>query len=341
MSMDFAAKFQQESMKYQLIRRILLFSVVYTTTLGALCSMFGNPASYILLEHLQEQDNFNGQHHSWFRRCFPNLSIGRLSWPLVSSSNAPRFNSRISRTITSKVARCAVPRHRSVGTPLSRTAKLFMKKCVYTVILCVPITYPSLLPSFWSDTKFCQLSTDKKEGLCVYVCVFFFSNRRKKNHFSFLLSLQCQRHNFDFSSLFHTTPTQNPRTSNLFAPQKSGMAAWLSGLMMAMRSWNPIVVQVVLMVVTTLVTEVNNDAATASVLIPIACDLAESSRVNPLYYSFPVSVACSTGLLLPVASVPMALAHEALLGYEASKMVGRARAARRSLALGSFFSLKF
>lgn len=68
---------------------------------------------------------------------------------------------------------------------------------------------------------------------------------------------------------------------------------------------------------------------------------AESSHVNPLYYSFPVSVACSTGLLLPVASVPMALAHEALLGYEASKMVGRARAARRSLALGSFFSLKF
>ncbi|CAN7987589.1 unnamed protein product [Ixodes pacificus] len=47
---------------------------------------------------------------------------------------------------------------------------------------------------------------------------------------------------------------------------------------------------------------------------------AELSRVNPLYYSFPVSVACSTGLLLPVASVPMALAHEALLGYEASKM---------------------
>ncbi|CAN7939622.1 unnamed protein product, partial [Ixodes hexagonus] len=47
---------------------------------------------------------------------------------------------------------------------------------------------------------------------------------------------------------------------------------------------------------------------------------AESSNVNPLYYSFPVSVACSTGILLPVASVPMALAHGALDSYDPGKM---------------------
>ncbi|CAN7987592.1 unnamed protein product [Ixodes pacificus] len=85
MSMDFAAKFQQESMKYQLIRRILLFSVVYTTTLGALCSMFGNPASYILLEHLQDRYSRTGLDVlSWFVLCFPVSVAGIFTcWAIV------------------------------------------------------------------------------------------------------------------------------------------------------------------------------------------------------------------------------------------------------------------
>ncbi|XP_070390035.1 sodium-dependent low-affinity dicarboxylate transporter 1-like isoform X8 [Dermacentor albipictus] len=99
------------------------------------------------------------------------------------------------------------------------------------------------------------------------------------------------------------------------AIKESGLLAWLSSVLMVMSHWHPVFVQLVLMLITTVLTEVNNDTAAATVLIPIACDLAESTMVNPLYYGVPVTVACSTGLLLPVCSLQMALVHANLLEY--------------------------
>ncbi|XP_075539347.1 Na(+)/citrate cotransporter-like [Dermacentor variabilis] len=43
--------------------------------------------------------------------------------------------------------------------------------------------------------------------------------------------------------------------------------------------------------------------------------------VNPLYYGVPVTVACSTGLLLPVCSLPMALVHANLLEYRLTSVL--------------------
>ncbi|XP_049271189.1 solute carrier family 13 member 5-like [Rhipicephalus sanguineus] len=105
------------------------------------------------------------------------------------------------------------------------------------------------------------------------------------------------------------------------AIKESGLLAWLSSAMMVMRHWHPVFVQLVLMLITTVLTEVNNDTAAATVLIPIACDLAESTLVNPLYYGVPVTVACSTGLLLPVCSLPMALVHANLIEYRLSSVL--------------------
>ncbi|KAH6934001.1 hypothetical protein HPB50_019394 [Hyalomma asiaticum] len=112
------------------------------------------------------------------------------------------------------------------------------------------------------------------------------------------------------------------------AIKESGLMAWLSSVLMVMRHWPPVFVQLVLMLITTVLTEVNNDTAAATVLIPIAFDLvslieflAESTRVNPLYYGVPVTVACSTGLLLPVCSLPMALVHANLLEYRLSSVL--------------------
>ncbi|XP_037565086.1 solute carrier family 13 member 4-like [Dermacentor silvarum] len=53
-TLDFAAKFEQESQKYLLIRRVLLLSVAYSATLGAIGSVFGNPASRVLRTVLEE-----------------------------------------------------------------------------------------------------------------------------------------------------------------------------------------------------------------------------------------------------------------------------------------------
>ncbi|KAL3253178.1 hypothetical protein MRX96_054644 [Rhipicephalus microplus] len=53
-SVDFAAKFEQESKKYLQIRRVLLLSVAYSATLGAVGSVFGNPASRVLRTVLEE-----------------------------------------------------------------------------------------------------------------------------------------------------------------------------------------------------------------------------------------------------------------------------------------------
>ncbi|CAN7939621.1 unnamed protein product, partial [Ixodes hexagonus] len=151
MSMEFAAKFQQESQKYQLIRKILLLSVVYTTTLGALCSMFGNPASYILLEHLYGRYSKKTLSVlSWFVLCFPVSVAGIFTcWAIVFKHFLKEFDCEEDEETQESIAKILEDKYQALGG-ISK-GELFILASLVVLLLLLVFRTSTLAPFGWQE----------------------------------------------------------------------------------------------------------------------------------------------------------------------------------------------
>ncbi|XP_075721690.1 solute carrier family 13 member 2-like isoform X1 [Rhipicephalus microplus] len=69
----------------------------------------------------------------------------------------------------------------------------------------------------------------------------------------------------------------------------------------------PLQTQVVLILLTTVLTEVNTNVVIARLLIPIASDIGVLTNVHPLYYALPVAMASCTPTVLPTAAPSIAV----------------------------------
>ena len=58
----------------------------------------------------------------------------------------------------------------------------------------------------------------------------------------------------------------------------------------------------------------------AKFLLPVMAEVARVTRINPLYLMIPATVTCSYAFMLPVATPPNAIAHEAS-GMKTSQMI--------------------
>ncbi|KAH7954567.1 hypothetical protein HPB49_019928 [Dermacentor silvarum] len=93
-----------------------------------------------------------------------------------------------------------------------------------------------------------------------------------------------------------------------------GKAAELAGLVPTMHSflrqlssYKPIIVQAVLVTWTSLLSEVWSSVEAHRALLGIVNELAAEMQVNPVYYTFPVTIAISTAGMLPGSSLSIAL----------------------------------
>ena len=73
-------------------------------------------------------------------------------------------------------------------------------------------------------------------------------------------------------------------------------------------SWGMVVV---ICIIIAGLTEVTSNVATANILLPVLAEVAVATETNPLYLMIPATVTCSYAFMLPVATPPNAIAHEA------------------------------
>ncbi|WKX99004.1 hypothetical protein Q1695_014122 [Nippostrongylus brasiliensis] len=71
-----------------------------------------------------------------------------------------------------------------------------------------------------------------------------------------------------------------------------------------------VVMQMIISVITVTLTEFSTNSATASIMIPIAFNIAESVRAHPLYFSIPAAIGPSFSFMLPMATPPNAIVYE-------------------------------
>ncbi|XP_042148634.1 solute carrier family 13 member 2-like [Ixodes scapularis] len=91
--------------------------------------------------------------------------------------------------------------------------------------------------------------------------------------------------------------------------KECGLAVWISNRIGSGHLNSVPLSQVILAVCSALMTELMTDVATASILLPVALDVAISIQCHPLLLVLPMSVAASTSLIFPTGSLALALLH--------------------------------
>ncbi|CAN7938837.1 unnamed protein product [Ixodes hexagonus] len=95
------------------------------------------------------------------------------------------------------------------------------------------------------------------------------------------------------------------------AIKESSMVAWFVKYLPANVQYK-FVTQIVFTLTAAILTELVGNAATVSIILPVATDVAVKVPVNPLYFAIPVTVAASTTLVLPTASFALAYVYDRL-----------------------------
>ena len=67
----------------------------------------------------------------------------------------------------------------------------------------------------------------------------------------------------------------------------------------------------IILLLTSTLNEVVNNATTASILLPVMKDIAVKLSVNPLYLLLPVTLSCNYTFMLPASCPPNAIVYKA------------------------------
>jgi len=92
---------------------------------------------------------------------------------------------------------------------------------------------------------------------------------------------------------------------------KSGLSHWIGSSLSSLSSLPPWGVVAMSCAITSIVTEVCSNAATANILLPVLGDLAVQLKLNPLYLMLPATVTCCYAFMLPVSCPPNAIVYKA------------------------------
>ncbi len=95
--------------------------------------------------------------------------------------------------------------------------------------------------------------------------------------------------------------------------QSSGLSDAIAGTLKGLGHFNPFLVMLVVCLVTTAISEVASNTATASILLPLLAASAQDFGMQPAPLMFAATLAASFGFMLPAGTPPNAIVHSS--GY--------------------------
>lgn len=89
----------------------------------------------------------------------------------------------------------------------------------------------------------------------------------------------------------------------------SGLSHWLGGQLSALNALPHFGILVIVCLLSTWMTEVVSNTATANIVLPILAQMAETIGVNPLYLMVPAAATCCYTFVLPVGTPANAIVY--------------------------------
>ena len=93
------------------------------------------------------------------------------------------------------------------------------------------------------------------------------------------------------------------------ALEASGFSKWAGQQLAFVGDWSPVVMILVMCAAVTLLSEIASNVATATVMMPVAAQVAVSIGLHPYALMLPAVLAASSGFMLPVATAPNTIVY--------------------------------
>uniref|UniRef100_A0A8C5HJS5 Solute carrier family 13 member 2 n=1 Tax=Gouania willdenowi TaxID=441366 RepID=A0A8C5HJS5_GOUWI len=90
--------------------------------------------------------------------------------------------------------------------------------------------------------------------------------------------------------------------------ESSGLSKWLGDSLAPLEKIPPFGISILLSLLVATFTEFSTNVATATLFMPILGSMATAIKIHPFYLMLPCTIACSLAFMLPVATVPNAMA---------------------------------
>lgn len=95
------------------------------------------------------------------------------------------------------------------------------------------------------------------------------------------------------------------------ASKVSGLSAWMGEQLTVLAVLPNFAILVIVCFLTSWMTEVVSNTATANIVLPILAKMAEKLKLNPLYFMVPAATTCGYSFCLPVGTPPNAIVYSA------------------------------
>ncbi|XP_077508271.1 Na(+)/dicarboxylate cotransporter 3-like [Amblyomma americanum] len=294
------------------IQRDLLQGAVMVAVIGSIVSTRGNMANVFLFSYLRMRFARSAALHvsSWVTVVFPVVGCGLLAcFSIMYFDLVRQYDAEEDENTRLEILRVIEKQTEGLGA-LTHPERFVLTVTVVAAGLWVLI---NAALSFTSGGRFVGLS-EQQLVVLDYIMVALFSSAAAGWHGGGVdrAAPSSTPPFVDWRALcphMHWGPLviQGSVSCIARAMQVSGVTFWIQSLFNEFRPFAPTTIQIVLTVLSSVLTEFVSIDVTVTTLLPIVVDLALKIQCNPLYFAIPVTVASSTTLILPTAAMPIAI----------------------------------
>lgn len=265
---------------------VLLLSVAYSATIGALGTIISTPPSVMLAAFVSQTYGFQIGFAQWMMIGMPIVIVGiPIAWLLFT-----RVIFKVSSIEVAKVAESIAEERRQLG-PLSKA-----ERRVATIFVMAALAW--IFQPFLA--RFVPLISDT--GIALMAGILLFITPVDLRRGEFLMNWQtAKKLPWDVFLLF------GGGLSLAAAIGEHGVATWISTIFDAAGGVPTFLLIAMISAFILIVTELNSNTATAATFLPIIGAVAVSVGENPLLFLIPTAMAANCTFMLPVGTPPNAI----------------------------------
>ena len=267
--------------------KALIISIAYAASIGGIATLVGTPTNLILVDYVNEQMESELAFDTWFYFAAP-LSfvlIGILWW-------------HFSRVVF-KLSKDQVPGAKSIiKEELTKLGKISYEEkwvlAIFSLVAFAWMTRAYIIKPFFPQV------TDTSIALFGAIILFLVPSRSQRT--SMIMNWeQAVKLPWQVILLF----------GGAFALagsfQQSGLTEWIGlklELLQGVPNW---LILLVIVAVVNYLTELTQNMATCTLMLPILAGLSDSIGIDPFFLMVPMTIAASCAFMLPVATAPNAI----------------------------------
>jgi len=267
--------------------KALIISIAYAASIGGIATLVGTPTNLIFVESVQDFYQFDVPFDDWFFFAFPMVIVlgGFLWWSLSYQ--------------TFKLSSKQVPGSKEViSSELKKLGPIkYEEKWVLSIFATVALAW---IFRQWLIQPFFPQVNDTSIALAGAVILFIIPSRSEPSNMI-----------MDWQTAVRLPWAVILLFGGAFALagsfSESGLTQWIGNKLSLLEGVSPLLIILIVVAVVNYLTELTQNMATCTLMLPILAALAQAIGLNPFVLMVPMTIASSCAFMLPVATAPNAI----------------------------------